>query len=39
MIPLLLLLQLPPQSIPTGCTWAVVPGVCADASDEESKHG
>lgn len=27
-----LLLQAPPQSIPTGCTWAVVPGVCADAS-------
>lgn len=29
---LFLLLQALPQSIPTGCTWAVVPGVCADAS-------
>ena len=32
MLALLLLLQALPQSIPTGCTWTVVPGVCADAS-------
>lgn len=30
MIALFLLLQIPPQQVPAGCTWALTPAVCAD---------